>query len=55
MAAPARLKIEFTEDEMYHNLMIWLKEIRGPLAHLSAEVTLKSAAIEEKGLNIVLG
>ena len=25
MAAHARLKNEFTEDEKYHDLMIWLK------------------------------
>ena len=27
MAAHARLKNEFTEDEMYHNLMRWLKYV----------------------------
>ena len=50
MAAHARLKNVFTEDEKYHNLMIWLHlhydEIRGDfLGHLNAYAGMSPVSI----------
>ena len=39
MAAYARLKNEFTEDEKFHNLMTWLNQVYSNLSTINTLLT----------------